>query len=42
MEGGATVQFKGVTAGSFLPVLVTHVTAVGSALTGPGELIALY
>jgi hypothetical protein len=42
MEGGSTVQFKGVTAGSFLPVLVTHVTAVGSALTGPGELIALY
>ncbi len=42
MEGGTTVQFKGVTAGSFLPVLVTHVTAVGSALTGPGELIALY
>tara|TARA_R100001463_G_scaffold124256_1_gene181184 strand:+ start:287 stop:580 length:294 start_codon:yes stop_codon:yes gene_type:complete len=42
MEGGTTVKFKGVTAGSFLPVLVTHVTAVGSALTGPGELIALY
>jgi hypothetical protein len=42
MEGGTTVQFKGVTAGSFLPVLVTHVTALGSALTGPGELIALY
>lgn len=42
MEGGTTVQFKGVTAGSFLPVLVTHVTALGSALTGTGELIALY
>ena len=42
MEGGSTVQFKGVTAGSFLPVLVTQVTAVGTALTGPGELIALY
>ena len=25
MEGGSTVQFKGVTAGSFLPVLVTKV-----------------
>ena len=42
MEGGSTVQFKGVTAGSFLPVLVTQVTAVSTALTGPGELIALY
>ncbi len=42
MEGGSTVQFKGVTAGSFLPVLVTHVTALGNALTGTGELIALY
>jgi hypothetical protein len=42
MEGGTTVKFKGVTAGSFLPVLVTHVTALGSALTGTGELIALY
>jgi len=42
MEGGTTVKFKGVTAGSFLPVLVTHVTAVGTALTGTGELIALY
>ena len=42
MEGGSTVQFKGVTAGSFLPVLVTKVTAVTTALTGPGELIALY
>ena len=42
MEGGSTVQFKGVTAGSFLPVLVTQVTAVTTALTGPGELIALY
>ena len=43
MEGSSTeVLFKGVTAGSFLPILVTHVTAVGTALTGPGELIALY
>ena len=43
MEGGTTVLFKGVTAGSFLPVLVTHVTAssVTLAATG-GELIALY
>lgn len=42
LEGGSTVLFKGVTAGSFLPVLVTHVTNVTTALTGPGELIALY
>ncbi len=43
MEGSSTeVLFKGVTAGSFLPILVTHVTNVGTALTGPGELIALY
>ncbi|MDA8556628.1 hypothetical protein N9K77_00115 [bacterium] len=42
MEGGSTVKFKGVTAGSFLPVLVTQVTDVETALTEPGELIALY
>ena len=43
MEGSSTeVLFKGVTAGSFLPILVTHVTNVTTALTGPGELIALY
>ena len=43
LEGGTTVQLKGVTAGSFLPMLVTHVTAssVTLAATG-GELIALY
>ncbi len=42
MEGGTEVQFKGVTAGSFLPVLVTHIQpGVTLAATG-GELIALY
>ena len=43
LEGGTNVEFKGVTAGSFLPVLATHVTAstVTLAATG-GELIALY
>jgi hypothetical protein len=42
MEGGSIVKFKGVTAGSFLPVLVTQVTDLQTALTAPGELIALY
>lgn len=43
LEGGTNVEFKGVTAGSFLPVLATHVTAstVTLGATG-GELIALY
>jgi len=43
MEGGTEVQFKGVTAGSFLPVLVTHITASSVTLVAAGgELIALY
>ena len=43
LEGGSTVLFKGITAGSFLPVLVTHVTATSVTLAaGGGELIALY
>jgi hypothetical protein len=44
LEGwSTTVLFKGVTAGSFLPVLVTHVTASSVTLdAGGGELIALY
>ena len=43
MEGGTTVLLKGVTAGSFLPMLVTHVTATSVTLdAGGGELIALY
>ena len=43
LEGGTTVLFKGITAGSFLPMLVTHVTASSVTLgAGGGELIALY
>ena len=43
MEGGTTVFLKGITAGSFLPMLVTHVTASSVTLdAGGGELIALY
>ena len=44
LEGSSTeVLFKGVTAGSFLPVLATHVTASSVTLdAGGGELIALY
>ena len=43
LEGGSTVLFKGVTAGSFLPILVTHVTASSVTLAaGGGEIIALY
>ncbi len=43
LEGGANVLLKGVTAGSFLPMLVTHVTASSVTLdAGGGEIIALY
>lgn len=43
MEGGTTVFLKGITAGSFLPMLVTHITASSVTLdAGGGELIALY
>jgi len=43
MEGGTTVLLKGITAGSFLPMLVTHITASSVTLdAGGGELIALY
>ena len=43
MEGGTTVFLKGITAGSFLPMLITHVTATSITLdAGGGELIALY
>ena len=44
LEGSSTeVLFKGVTAGSFLPVLATHVTASSVTLdAGGGEIIALY
>jgi hypothetical protein len=39
MEGGTEVTFKGVTAGSFLPILVTRVHATG---TTAAEILALY
>ena len=44
LEGNSTaVLFKGVTAGSFLPVLATHITASSVTLdAGGGEIIALY
>ena len=43
LGGGTTVLLKGLTAGSFLPMLITHVTASSVTLgAGGGELIALY
>lgn len=44
LEGSSTpVFFKGVTAGSFLPILATHITASSVTLdAGGGEIIALY
>ena len=44
LEGGSTpVLFKGITAGSFLPVLVTKINASSATLdAGGGEIIALY
>ena len=40
MESGNTQTFKGIAAGSFLPILVTNVNSV-SGPTAKGELIAL-
>lgn len=39
MESGSAATFKGVAAGSFLPVLVTQVTA---GIANPGDILALY
>jgi hypothetical protein len=39
MESGSEVTFKGVTAGSFLPILVTRVHATD---TTASEILALY
>ena len=39
MESGSEVTFKGVTAGSFLPILVTRVWSTG---TTASEILALY
>ena len=45
-RGGTTVDFKGVAAGSFLPILVTHVTTATLAdETTPasaGDIVALF
>ena len=40
MESGKTQTFKGIAAGSFLPILVTQVNSV-SGVSAEGELIAL-
>lgn len=44
MESGTVCKFKGITAGSFLPVLVTKVMSTPNGVTvgGEGELLALY
>ena len=43
MESGNSATFKGVTAGSFLPILVTAVTAAtGSAALADNDILALY
>ena len=45
MESGTPVTFKGVTAGSFLPILVTAVTAAtgsGGAALADSDILALY
>jgi len=39
MESGNPVTFKGLSAGSFLPILVTRVLATGTTAT---EILALY
>ena len=39
MESGSEVTFKGVTAGSFLPILVTRVWSTG---TTADQILALY
>ena len=44
MESGTQCKFKGITAGSFLPILVTKIVALPSGATAntAGELLALY
>ena len=43
MESGSSVIFKGVSAGSFLPILVTSVTAAtGAATLADNDILALY
>ena len=44
MESGTQCTFKGITAGSFLPILVTKIVSIPSGATAntAGELLALY
>lgn len=44
MESGTQCVFRGITAGSFLPVLVTKIVSQPAGTTGntSGELLALY
>lgn len=44
MESGNPATFRGITAGSFLPVLVTQIVSQPAGTTGntSGELLALY
>jgi len=44
MESGTQCIFKGITAGSFLPVLITKVVSIPDGVTAntAGELLALY
>jgi hypothetical protein len=44
MESGSSILLKGVPAGSFLPILVTHVTAVvpAAGAYASGDIVALF
>lgn len=42
MESGTTQTFKNVSAGTFLPILVTHVLSAGTDPTTATEILALY
>ena len=44
MESGTQCKFRGITAGSFLPVLITKVVNIPTGVTAntAGELLALY
>ena len=41
MESGNPATFKGIAAGSFMPILVLEVTATNPSLANEGELVAL-
>ena len=42
MESGTTQTFKNVSAGTFLPILVTHVLSAGADPTTATGILALY